>query len=369
MAKYELTITPNYVSNWTVNDALREIFQNAIDESNSNPEHKMDYTYSEEDKTLIVTNKGAFLEKSTLLLGGTSKSGKNTIGQFGEGYKIATIVLLRHGLNLVINNKNETWIPRIVKSRRYGSEIVVFDVKKSKDTVDDLQFIVQGLDCNDWNDFEMNRFLSPSKYPKCERTEFGNILLDDEYKGKIYVCGLYICTNEQLCFGYDFVSSVIKLDRDRGLVDYFDMRVACGQVLNCCENKSVIEKSLKFIDSDFVVPSWSNMVRSTALREVSEDLAKKYLTGLSADCVITSDIDKYSELVGLGKKAKYISEKERRILETSKTWSERTQFSPETTSAKDMLVEWFDDCKKELSDELVERGEVIVETLVKFYLN
>lgn len=369
MARYELTITPNYVSNWTVDDALREIFQNAIDESNSNPEHVMEYDYSEDNETLTVFNKGAFLEKKTLLLGETSKSGGNTIGQFGEGYKIATIVLLRYGLSLVINNANEVWTPRIVKSRRYGSDIVVFDVKKSKNTVDGLEFKVQGLDCDTWKNFEDNKFLSQSKYPKCERTEFGNVLLDEEYKGKVYVCGLYICENEQLCFGYDFVSSVIKLDRDRGLVDYFDMRVACGKVLNCCENKEVIEKSLSFVDSDFIVPSWDERIRGTALKTVAEDLAKKHLIGLSSDCVITTNIDKYTELVGLGKKAKYISEKEHRILESSETWPKQTKFESETSSVKDMLIEWFDDCKKELSDDLIERGQVIVDTLVKFYLS
>ena len=34
MAKYELSLVKSYVQEWTAEDAIREIIQNAIDESN-----------------------------------------------------------------------------------------------------------------------------------------------------------------------------------------------------------------------------------------------------------------------------------------------------------------------------------------------
>ena len=98
MANYELTVSMGYVPTWTHVDAVREIFQNAKDEETVNPENKMFFDYNEETETLMIGNKTGKLNKSTLLIGISDKRNDNrTIGQHGEGYKIATVVLLREG--------------------------------------------------------------------------------------------------------------------------------------------------------------------------------------------------------------------------------------------------------------------------------
>lgn len=40
-SKYELTISTNYVPDWTYIEAFRELFQNAIDNEITNPDNKM----------------------------------------------------------------------------------------------------------------------------------------------------------------------------------------------------------------------------------------------------------------------------------------------------------------------------------------
>ena len=83
MAKYELSLVKSYVQEWTAEDAIREIIQNAIDESNRVEDNAMSVEYDPEEKTLIISNKKSVLTHDTLLLGNTSKAtDDNMIGKF-----------------------------------------------------------------------------------------------------------------------------------------------------------------------------------------------------------------------------------------------------------------------------------------------
>lgn len=167
MANYELTVSMGYVPTWTHVDAVREIFQNAKDEETVNPENKMFFDYNEETETLMIGNKTGKLNKSTLLIGISDKRNDNrTIGQHGEGYKIATVVLLREGLSLKIYNFgcNEVWTAKKIKSRRYGVDIPAFDIQKAGSLLrpvanHDLVFEIQGITAEMYEEIlESNNF-------------------------------------------------------------------------------------------------------------------------------------------------------------------------------------------------------------------
>ena len=49
---YELTLTPNYVSDWTFNDALRELIQNGTDQEVLDKENEFQIIYNGKEKTL-----------------------------------------------------------------------------------------------------------------------------------------------------------------------------------------------------------------------------------------------------------------------------------------------------------------------------
>ena len=59
--KIELTITPNYVSDWSFQDAIRELIQNGIDQQTLDPENMFEISYDEEENILQLSN-----SKSTL---------------------------------------------------------------------------------------------------------------------------------------------------------------------------------------------------------------------------------------------------------------------------------------------------------------
>lgn len=105
---YELTLTPNYVSDWNFNDALRELIQNGTDQEVLDPDNEFQIDYSPKEKVLRLKNRKSVLKINTLLLGRSSKANnEDTVGQFGEGYKIAALVLNRLGKTFTIYNNEK----------------------------------------------------------------------------------------------------------------------------------------------------------------------------------------------------------------------------------------------------------------------
>lgn len=92
MRKYELSISADYVPGWGVTEAVREFFQNSIDEETRDSSNKMLFEYDEAEEKLIIGNKHSELDIKTLLFGTTTKNDDDAmIGNHGEGYKIATV--------------------------------------------------------------------------------------------------------------------------------------------------------------------------------------------------------------------------------------------------------------------------------------
>ena len=57
MRKYELSISADYVPGWGVTEAVREFFQNSIDEETRDSSNKMLFEYDEAEEKLIIGNK------------------------------------------------------------------------------------------------------------------------------------------------------------------------------------------------------------------------------------------------------------------------------------------------------------------------
>ncbi|MCK9576725.1 MAG: hypothetical protein M0R51_12450, partial [Clostridia bacterium] len=66
---YELSVSSNYVHTWGVEEAVREIMQNAIDSQTDG--HKLNVAYS--NGILTISNIGCDLDISTLVLGNSGK--------------------------------------------------------------------------------------------------------------------------------------------------------------------------------------------------------------------------------------------------------------------------------------------------------
>ncbi|TXG97720.1 MAG: hypothetical protein E6R08_06270 [Nevskiaceae bacterium] len=203
-------------------EAVRELIQNALDSDSPfvyefDPEQPDCYT-------LRLNSEFAKLEPHTLLLGSTSKADNaDAIGSFGEGFKIALLVLTRMGYDTEIHNGSLLWKPRFRHNRTFGTELLVVEEttlpnKRNRG----LTFLVRGLSVSDVDAVRASCLRMQDDIGAIRQTQYGDILLDR--KGELYVGGLRICETEYE-FGYNIRPEFIRLERDRQTVASWDLGV------------------------------------------------------------------------------------------------------------------------------------------------
>lgn len=314
MSRFELGMSLGYCSNWSVADAVREFFQNAKDEETKNPDNKMYFNY--ENSVLTIGNKLSCLDTKTLLLGvSTKRETKDTIGQFGEGYKVATVVLMRNGVTVKIynNEAKEVWTSKVVKSRRYGTEIVVFDIEKKLFKKDyDLVFELTGITPEMYEQIKERTLDLQDDLGERFSSEDGTLLLDAKYSGNIYVNGLFVCHKDVIKWGYDLTPDVVKLDRDRGLVDTFDLKFTIARFISNIADANFIAKHFDCPDLQFVsmyLEYDDNKCKSVG-EKVYEDFKQEY----GEDAFPVDTTDEFNEYNKLGYNTVMVSEAKKSII-------------------------------------------------------
>lgn len=360
MSKFELSLASDYVPNWTIVDAIRELFQNALDQEVQTPDNTASWSYK--DGTFKISNKTSTLEAKSLLLGTTTKEGDDrTIGQFGEGYKIATLVLLRNAKQVTIYNYGlrEVWRPRFVKSRRFGAEILTFFIDKdypwNKVPDNDLTIEVAGLTDEEW--FEQvvpSNLHLQSGYSVEESNEYGEALSDAKHAGLVFVNGLYVCEYAPYKFGYNFKPGELKLDRDRKLASDWDLRWLASKLW--MNNPRAIE----FVEQGLADVSYlSDMTWNSQATKLSDNAFEKFrlVHGPRAVPVTTQE---EADKVPAGYKAVIVSSNYRDLITRSSAYEE-----PEDDSIDplDKLQQWFESIEDNLTEEQSDQFNEIMEEL------
>lgn len=218
---YELSLNKSYVRHWGVVEAVRELIQNALDSDSpfayEFQKHPLDESYA-----LTLTSEFASLPPQSLLLGATSKAeAKDKIGSFGEGYKIAMLVLVREDIALEIWNEDRHWKPFFQYSKKYADEILCVEEKAMPFRHKGLDFFVPGLTEEQVMSIRASCLQMQKSVGEKHTTMFGEILL--EKPGMLYVGGLYICTTK-MQYGYNIKPEFMRLERDRKTVDDWDLK-------------------------------------------------------------------------------------------------------------------------------------------------
>lgn len=238
--RIELSLNTGYVQHWGFWEAMRELFQNAIDTQ----DYDIDLGYS----TVEIISRGGKIPVKSLLLGATSKADDSeSIGKFGEGLKLALLVLTREGYDVSFNNYGDEWTANMEYSDTYETECLTVYIEegnlKNQDCVSILVRNVSKEDINilheKYREPEEATAIVSSRGKALYPEEYYQYEDDQEYRNNVerdfcnvFVNGLFVSqVNGNYYFDYNFKPSSIKLDRDRGTVDNFELQWEATQLI------------------------------------------------------------------------------------------------------------------------------------------
>jgi len=352
MRKYELSISADYVPEWGITEAVREFFQNAIDEEVKDAGNKMFFRYDKETQVMQIGNKHSELEISTLLFGSTTKrENQEMIGNHGEGYKIATVVLLRLGKKVVFRNycRKELWRPRLVKSRRYGGVLVpTFFVEQmpmwKESPEHNLIIEIEGITQEEYQEIEKAN-LHLQKVERAKETSYGSILEGGKYVGKVYVGGLFICVESGLEVGLDFKPRTVRLERDRSMVNSFDIKWYAARMIEELNDANMMKRSLRSYTGTYI----------TAYRvpdDIKNEIAEEFIHQYGEKAVPVSNQEDMEWIRKRGYKPIIVSESMKDVIIESKHYKDIKQGLEQKKEKERPLYERFCEFVKRIENHL-----------------
>jgi hypothetical protein len=209
----DFNMSAEYCSDWGYLEALREVAQNALDLD-------CEASYEIFNQAIVVQTFDTEIPLNCFTLGVSQKS-DGSIGKYGEGLKLAMMILTRLETNPVIftGKSKISGQFRTNEITREDTFCLVFEVLEysSSDTI----FTCDLLDSYK---SEIQKKLTP----------FGSFLGKPEHfdvvgeGGDIYVNGLFVCRDKELTHSYNFAPDAIELNRDRNMVDGISTALAVG---------------------------------------------------------------------------------------------------------------------------------------------
>lgn len=184
-------ITAAYVSDWGLREALREIIQNALDAGDMQIGR-----HNGDDNHWVISNQGSF-DREVLLLGNSIKS-DGAIGKYGEGMKLAMLVLARLSIAHRVITGNTLYMGFFAPE---SFEQPTFNINEIKH------------DYSERVEFHIHYDVSSIVHEIYKDIDHGIC------EQGLYVNGLYVSDLPGFRYGYNMPNSMVNLDRDRRSVD------------------------------------------------------------------------------------------------------------------------------------------------------
>lgn len=221
-------IVENYVEDWTIEDGIRELISNGLDAETAQGAELI-IAHDSLKNVLTVTNKNTRLESSALYFGASTKCDDRLIGKYGEGLKLALLVLTRAKMRVdILNGRDQTW-KALFRHDKFGVSTLAIDISKAKRAYNDLVIRVYGVDAELWQRIQQ-KFLRLTGSKEVVSTSYGKLLKDVAVSGQVFCKGVYVTRLTGWRYGYDL--NDIDIGRDRKVPDSYDLNANIGRIWN-----------------------------------------------------------------------------------------------------------------------------------------
>ncbi len=237
--KINYYISENYIPDWTLEDAFRELHQNFKDYGEYNIE-----VVNKDPLTDYVLLSNSFDPKSTdLLIIGESNKSENQIGKYGEGLKMAALVLLRNGYECIVHTNTFKATFLLVDNVTTSIKTLGVSIQEYSEEprlAEEATFNVQiTTPVNSFNTYT-EQIIKPEDILHT-REGYGSIV--NKTKGDIYVGDLFVCNLKSFNYAYNLYPKNISLDRDRKVPKDFDVKWNISKIQETYEEFDKIGKS------------------------------------------------------------------------------------------------------------------------------
>ena len=220
-------ISKDYVPDWTINEAIREIMQNFLDYGEYTTKIDILSTLT---TRVELTNSWKPENLNFLIIGSSSKDA-NDRGKYGEGLKLAALVLLRNDFRLTVRTTTHT-VRFALCDNKEATQTLGVNIYKH-DEVIDRPFTVSFDNPSGVFEHYVDNIIKPIDIIH-HLEGVGSIV--NKPKGNIYVGGLFVCNLTGYNYSYDFYANKVPLDRDRSVPREFDVKFYAGKIQETFKN-------------------------------------------------------------------------------------------------------------------------------------
>lgn len=325
--KYDLNLSSKYVPDWSVWEIGREIISNAIDAS---PD---EYSVEEMSDDLIIVKTPTWPQvKELKIIGcGSKKKDGETIGQFGEGLKMAALACTRQKEGRLFLSTPE-----------YRANFFMRDEDDEKI----LTMKIEGSDpeekeCQIWIGFPGIRNAIKGRFTK---DPIGPLKKDEQRATcRIFVKGVFMQEIKSKSL-HDWNIPFATFGRDRNVVEQTIVNLHIANWINDNMNDSLADQ-IKLIDGSYIemkaLEQWPERIFQSA-REIIRNSLKRHF---GADAIIATQNTNANKLAGArGKTVMVLSEGLARVV--------RTRDNSDTSGIH-------------TSEDLLKKGSVLTQVLIK----
>jgi hypothetical protein len=225
MPKYSLNLAESYVPEWGAWEVGREMICNARD---ADPSFTLKKHGS--DELELFTDTVPTLQELTVLGLSQSRDRSEAVGQFGEGFKLASLVAVRSGGGVTVLSPHGTM--HFLLESVDGSPVRVlhahFDRRTKRKSGCVISVTMPGI-----VEAIRRKFTDPDR-SFVEKEHISDC--------RVYCKGVFISEIKDAPSIWDWNLNSLKINRDRAVVSGFDVRWRVSEVLRYCTDEEVWRK-------------------------------------------------------------------------------------------------------------------------------